>query len=84
MPGVARATSCKVVKSKSSICWREMTLTVCGVWRCDRFKPVAVDRLRAVYKPVPSVARSASALTTTAGMLAKPPSARLLRILRSW
>ncbi|MNT28662.1 hypothetical protein D3C72_1643660 [compost metagenome] len=83
MPGVARATSCKVVRSKSSICWREMTLTVCGVWRCDKFNPVAVDIFLDVYKPVPSVARSASALTTTAGMLARPPSAVLVLILRS-
>ncbi|MCY1534801.1 hypothetical protein D9M68_701830 [compost metagenome] len=74
MPGVWRSTSSRVTRFWSSICWRPMTLTDCGVSRSDRSMRVAPAAARVVYEPVPSVVPSvaACAATVTAGSVDAP------------
>ena len=66
MPGVLRSTSRTVSKSWSSMRWRVMTLTDCGVSRRDSTSPVALAVAGVVYEFVPSVLVPRSAVARTA------------------
>ena len=76
MPGVLPSTSVNERMSWSSMRWRVITVTDCGVSRADSVRPVLARLDGVTYRPVPSVALtagvSATALTSICGSVEVP------------